>query len=220
MNREFLKMQKIAGLITENQYRQLTENTDEPTHMSRIDWYYVGPNSGYPGTQKDGRVVPKTRGYDDPSKYEDTNIYIKVGTEGWIDGEWFVDEEENRVPYTGYEEYFGSVSGEDEEEGVRLQPLFTPYHIEHNEEPPIIDNNEGLPLTDEVREYIDNFINMIIDEETEEDLEHLIRAEFFENEFEETLVTEFGEIEGEYDHVNSEVRRYIRQKVDQALHGN
>jgi len=211
MNREFLKMQKIAGLITENQYRQLTENTDEPTHMSRIDWYYVGPNSGYPGTQKDGRVVPKTRGYDDPSKYEDTNIYIKVGTEGWIDGEWFVDEEENRVPYTGYEEYFGSVSGEDEEEGVGLRPLFTPFHVE---------GDEGLPLTDEVREYIDNFMDMVMDEDSDEDLEHLVRAEFFENEFEETLVAEFGETGDVYGNINSEVRSYIKQKLDQALRGN
>ena len=209
MNREFLKMQKIAGLITENQYRQLTENTDEPTHMSKVDWYYIGNASDYPGPK--GRAVPKAKGYDDPSKFEDTELYISVGTEGWIDRDSFMDEEENRVPYIGYEEYFGSVSGEDEEEGVGLRPLFTPYHVE---------GDEGLPLTDEVREYIDNFMDMVMDEDSEEDLEHLVRAEFFENEFEETLVAEFGETGDVYGNINSEVRSYIRQKLDQALRGN
>lgn len=209
MNREFLKMQKIAGLITENQYRQLIENTDNPTHMSKVDWYYIGDTSDYPGPK--GRVVPKAKGYDDPSQFEDTELYISVGTEGWIDRDDFMDEEENRVPYKGYEEYFGSVSGEDEEEGGELRPLFTPYHVE---------NDEGLPLTDEVRQYIDNFMDMVMDEDSDEDLERLVRAEFFENEFEETLVAEFGEIEGTYGNINSEVRSYIRQKVDQALRNN
>ena len=209
MNREFLKMQKIAGLITENQYRQLMENTDNPTHMSKVDWYYIGDASDYPGPK--GRVVPKAKGYDDPSQFEDTELYISVGTEGWIDRDDFMDEEENRVPYTGYEEYFGSVSGEDEEEGVELRPMFTPFHVE---------GDEGLPLTDEVREYIDNFMDMVMDEDSEEDLENLVRAEFFENEFEENLVAEFGETGDVYGNINSEVRSYIRQKLDQALRGN
>ena len=130
MNGEFLKMQKIAGLITENQYRQLIENTDNPTHMSKVDWYYIGDANDYPGPK--GRVVPKTKGYDDPSQFEDTELYIPVGTEGWIDRDDFMDEEENRVPYKGYEEYFGSVSGEDEEEGGGLRPF---------------ENDEGIPLT-------------------------------------------------------------------------
>jgi hypothetical protein len=206
MNKEFLKMQKIAGLITENQYRQLTENTDKPTHMSKVDWYYIGDGSDYPGPK--GRTVPKAKGYDDPSKFEDTELYISVGTEGWIDGDDFMDEEENRVPYKGYEEYFGSVSGDDEDEYGELLTTYTPFHAE---------NNEGLPLTNEVRDYIDNFMNMVMDEDSEEDIRSLVRAEFFENEFEETLIEEFGDM-GVYGNVNSEVRRYIRQKVNQALH--
>ena len=206
MNREFLKMQKIAGLITENQYRQLIENTDNPTHMSKVDWYYIGDASDYPGPK--GRVVPKAKGYDDPSQFEDTELYISVGTEGWIDRDDFMDEEENRVPYKGYEEYFGSVSGDDEDEYGELLTTYTPFHAE---------NNEGLPLTNEVREYIDNFMNMVMDEDSEEDIRSLVRAEFFENEFEETLIEEFGDI-GVYGNINSEVRRYIRQKVNQALH--
>jgi hypothetical protein len=173
MNKEFLKMQKIAGLITENQYRQLTENTDEPTHMSKVDWYYIGDNSDYPGPK--GRTVPKAKGYDDPSTFEDTELYISVGTEGWVDGDDFMDEEENRVPYKGYEEYFGSVSGDDEDEYGELLTTYTPFHAE---------NNEGLPLTNEVREYIDNFMDMVMDEDSEEDIRSLVRAEFFENEFE------------------------------------
>ena len=207
MNKEFLKMQKIAGLITENQYRQLTENTDKPTHMSKVDWYYIGNNSDYPGPK--GRAVPKAKGYDDPSTFEDTELYISVGTEGWVDGDDFMDEEENRVPYKGFEEYFGSVSGDDEDEYGELLTTYTPFHAE---------NNEGLPLTDEVREYIDNFMDMVMDEDSEEDIRSLVRAEFFENEFEETLVAEFGEMGDVYGNINSEVRRYIRQKVNQALH--
>jgi len=208
MNKEFLKMQKIAGLITETQYRQLTENTDEPTHMSKVDWYYIGDNSDYPGPK--GRTVPKAKGYDDPSTFEDTELYISVGTEGWVDGDDFMDEEENRVPYKGYEEYFGSVSGDDEDEYGELLTTYTPFHAE---------NNEGLPLTNEVRDYIDNFMDMVMDEDSEEDIRSLVRAEFFENEFEETLIEEFGDM-GVYGNVNSEVRRYIRQKVNQALHRN
>ena len=210
MNKEFLKMQKIAGLITENQYRQLTENTDEPTHMSKVDWYYIGDNSDYPGPK--GRAVPKAKEYDDPSKFEDTELYISVGTEGWVDRDDFMDEEENRVPYKGFEEYFGSVSGDDEGDdgGIELRPMFTPFYVE---------GDEGLPLTNEVRDYIDNFMDMVMDEDSDEDLERLVRAEFFENEFEETLIEEFGDM-GVYGNINSEVRRYIRQKLDQALRGN
>lgn len=207
MNREFLKMQKIAGLITENQYRQLIENTDNPTHMSKVDWYYIGDASDYPGPK--GRVVPKAKGYDDPSQFEDTELYISVGTEGWIDRDDFMDEEENRVPYKGYEEYFGSVSGEDEEEGGGLRPLFTPYHIE---------NDEGLPLTDEIREYIDNFIDNIINSD-DEDIQYLNNVGFWEQDFEETLVDEFGETYN-IDRVSSLVQRYIRQKIEQALRNN
>lgn len=201
MNREFLKMRKIAGLITENQYRQLIENTDNPTHMSKVDWYYIGNASDYPGPK--GRVVPKIKGHDDPSQFEDTELYISVGTEGWIDRDDFMDEEENRVPYTGYEEYFGSVSGEDEEEGGGLRPF---------------ENDEGIPLTDEIREYIDNFIDNIINSD-DEDIQYLNNVGFWEQDFEETLVDEFGETY-DADRVNFLVQRYIRQKIDQALRNN
>ena len=200
MNKEFLKMQKIAGLITENQYRQLIENTDNPTHMSKVDWYYIGDASDYPGPK--GRVVPKAKGYDDPSQFEDTELYIPVGTEGWIDRDDFMDEEENRVPYKGYEEYFGSVSGEDPDEGEDIEP-----------------RDSGIPLTDEVEQYIDNFIDNIVPDDDLTDLEHLDNVGFWEQDFEETLTVEFGETYNAYS-ISPEVREYIRQRIDRALYGD
>ena len=109
MNKEFLKMQKIAGLITENQYRQLTENTDEPTHLSKVDWYYIGDASDYPGPK--GRTVPNARGYDDPTGYDGTELYVPEGTTGYIkNGEFIVTSgkrEGNSVEYKA--EYFDKI---------------------------------------------------------------------------------------------------------------
>jgi len=106
MNKEFLKMQKMAVIITEGQFKQLTENENNPTHKSKVDWYYIEQNSDYPGPK--GRVIPHAEGYDDPSEYEGTELYISKGTEGWAGHGKFEDEEGNDVPFK--EEYFEKIS--------------------------------------------------------------------------------------------------------------
>ena len=78
MNKEFLKMQKLAGLITESQYNKNIKALNEGTtqvYTSKVDWYYIEEYSDYPGPK--GKVVPydeevKT-GYDDPKGFKDEN---------------------------------------------------------------------------------------------------------------------------------------------------
>ena len=53
LNEEFRRMQKLAGLITEN-----TNNT--AVYVSKVDWYYIEEYSDYPGPK--GRVVPDALG--------------------------------------------------------------------------------------------------------------------------------------------------------------
>ena len=106
MNKDFLKMQKLAGIITEGQFRTLAENTDKPTHKSKVNWYYINDNSDYPGPK--GRTVPDAEGFDNPKKYKGTELYIKKGTKGWVDGHKFEDEEGNDVEYIS--DYFDEIS--------------------------------------------------------------------------------------------------------------
>jgi len=99
MSKQFLHMQKLAGLITENEYKnKLTENK----YKSKVDWYYVNDYSDYPGPK--GRVVPDAEGYDSPSDYEGTELYISKDTIGNKEGEKFVDKEGNDVPFE--DQYF------------------------------------------------------------------------------------------------------------------
>jgi len=88
MSKEFLKMQKLAGLITENQLKQLIENESKPTHRSNVDWYYIEEYSDYPGPK--GRTVPNTRGYEDPTGYDGTELYVPEGTIGYINDDRFI----------------------------------------------------------------------------------------------------------------------------------
>jgi len=105
MNKEFLKMQKLAGLITENQYNKnikaLNEGTTE-VYTSKVDWYYIEEYSDYPGPK--GRVVPDASGYDSPKEYEGIELYIAKGTQGYKRNNQFEDEEGNTVPFE--KEYF------------------------------------------------------------------------------------------------------------------
>lgn len=106
VNEVFLKMQKRAGLITESQYRKLTEENSQPTHKSKVDWYYINDNSDYPGPK--GRTVPNAKGFDNPKKYKETELYIKKGTKGYVSGTKFTDEDGNDVEYKA--EYFEKIS--------------------------------------------------------------------------------------------------------------
>lgn len=102
MSKQFLHMQKLAGLITESKYKKLVENENNPTHKSKVDWYYISDNSDYPGPK--GRTVPDAKGFDNPKDYEGTELYIAKGTKGWAKDGKFEDEEGNDVEYK--EEYF------------------------------------------------------------------------------------------------------------------
>ena len=106
MNKEFYKMQKLAGLITENQFNQLIENESKPTHKSKVDWYYINDDSDYPGPK--GRTVPNAEGFDNPKEYEGTELYIAKGTKGYVSSNRFEDEDGNDVGYKA--EYFEKIS--------------------------------------------------------------------------------------------------------------
>jgi hypothetical protein len=100
MNKEFLKMQKTAGIITENQYNQKVKALNEETaiYTSKVDWYYIEEYSDYPGPK--GRVVPDAPGYDNPKEYEGTELYIAKGTQGLVRNNQFeVEESGNTVPF-------------------------------------------------------------------------------------------------------------------------
>ena len=71
-------------------------------YKSLINWYYIEDWSDYPGPK--GRVVPDAEGYDNPSDYDGTELYISRGTIGDKEGNLFIDEEGNDVPFNS--EYF------------------------------------------------------------------------------------------------------------------
>ncbi len=109
MNKDFLKMQKLAGVITENQYSSLTENEIKPTHRSNVDWYYIEEYSDYPGLK--GGTVPNASGYADPTGYDGTELYVPEGTVGYVDDNRFIvasgKREGNDVEYKA--EYFDEI---------------------------------------------------------------------------------------------------------------
>ena len=78
---------------------------DKPTHKSKVNWYYIEDNSDYPGPK--GRTVPDAEGFNNPKKYKGTELYIAKGTEGWVDGNRFEDEDGNDVQYKA--EYFEKI---------------------------------------------------------------------------------------------------------------
>jgi len=101
LNEEFKRMQKLAGLITEN-----NDNSYTPTHRSKVDWYYVNEDSNYPGPK--GRVVPIAAGYEDPRNFDGTELYIPAESIGWVNDNKFEDEEGNDVPFL--EKYFEKIN--------------------------------------------------------------------------------------------------------------
>jgi hypothetical protein len=72
------------------------------TYKSLVNWYYIEDWSDYPGPK--GRVVPDAEGYDNPSDYDGTELYISQGTIGNKKGNIFIDEEGNDVPFE--DQYF------------------------------------------------------------------------------------------------------------------
>ena len=71
-------------------------------YKSLVNWYYIEDWSDYPGPK--GRVVPDAEGYDNPSNYDGTELYISQGTIGDKEGNLFIDKEGNDVPFDS--EYF------------------------------------------------------------------------------------------------------------------
>tara|TARA_B110000503_G_C7139240_1_gene410187 strand:+ start:1421 stop:2284 length:864 start_codon:yes stop_codon:yes gene_type:complete len=110
-------MQKLAGLITESEYKKLFENENNPTHKSKVDWYYINDNSDYPGPK--GRTVPNAEGFDNPKKFKDTELYIKKGTKGYISNGTFKDEEGNDVEYKA--KYFEKLNESLNENALRTK---------------------------------------------------------------------------------------------------
>ena len=134
MNKEFLKMQKMAGIITEGQFKQLTENEDyfQPTHTSNVDWYLV-----YNSPNKSGAMVAHDPDYNAPKG----EILIYAGDEVMKVGEEMENEEGTRVEYVP--EYFDLIS-----EG----------QVNENE-----DNDDRFTIIDDLvdRELYNNFINAV-----------------------------------------------------------
>jgi hypothetical protein len=93
------------------------------TYKSLVDWYYIQDWSDYPGPK--GRVVPDVEGYDNPGDYEGAELYISQGTIGDKEGNSFVDEEGNDVPFE--DQYFEKTNSLNEtkmtNEQLRMQML-------------------------------------------------------------------------------------------------
>jgi hypothetical protein len=99
MNKEFLKMQKMAGIITEGQFKQLTENENyfQPTHTSNVDWYLV-----YNSPNKSGAIVAHDpdSGLDIPKG----ELLIQKGDKLMKHGNNMYNDDEVDVPYS--KDYF------------------------------------------------------------------------------------------------------------------
>ena len=95
-NEEFKRMQELAGV---------SENEGGKTYRSKVDWYYINEDSDYPGPK--GRVIPVAAGYEDPTRFKGTELYISAETEGYKEGDSFFDEEGNDVLFD--EQYFEEI---------------------------------------------------------------------------------------------------------------
>jgi len=95
-NEEFKRMQELAGI---------SENEGGNTHRSKVDWYYINEDSDYPGPK--GRAIPVAAGYEDPTRFKGTELYIPAETEGYVEGNSFFDEEGNDVLFD--KQYFEEI---------------------------------------------------------------------------------------------------------------
>jgi hypothetical protein len=81
------------------------EQTDYQ-YESLVSWYWIENTSNYPGPK--GKVIPYVKGYEDPNKYEGTELYIHKNTKGYKEyydnQSVFTDYEGNSVPWK--KEYF------------------------------------------------------------------------------------------------------------------
>jgi hypothetical protein len=101
-----MKKSELKQIIKEEIVKILTENKSKPSHKSKVDWYYINDDSDYPGPK--GRTVPNAKGFDNPKEYKKTELYIKKGTKGYVNGSKFEDEDGNDVQYKA--EYFEKLS--------------------------------------------------------------------------------------------------------------
>jgi hypothetical protein len=101
-----MKKSELKQIIKEEIVKILTENKSKPSHKSKVDWYYINDDSDYPGPK--GRTVPNAKGFDNPKEYKKTELYIKKGTKGYVQGSRFEDEDGNDVQYKA--EYFEKLS--------------------------------------------------------------------------------------------------------------
>jgi len=108
MNKETLRMQMLAGIITEGQYKEkLDENNpnwidlDSPKARILIDVYYIGDSAegDLRPLRRSATPANKLPEYDltQIEKEGDGMLYIKKGEEGWYDEEqeMFESEDEN-----------------------------------------------------------------------------------------------------------------------------
>lgn len=96
ISEEFKRMQKLAGVINE---------AEVPTHISKVDWYYIDEESDYDGPK--GIVVPNDD-YEDISQYEGTVLYMPKGTKGYVKDDDFINDEGSSVPFEP--EYFEKIN--------------------------------------------------------------------------------------------------------------
>lgn len=127
-----MKVSELKHIIKEEIAKVLAENKIKPTHRSNVDWYYIEEYSDYPGPK--GRTVPNARGYDDPTGYDGTKLYVPEGTVGYIDGDRFIvasgKREGNDVEYKA--EYFDEISGRSVNEEKYAEPIVMIQNIVDN----------------------------------------------------------------------------------------
>ena len=127
-------------------------------YKSLVNWYYIEDWSDYPGPK--GRVVPNAEGYDNPSDYDGAELYISQGTIGDKEGNLFIDEEGNDVPFNS--EYFEKTNPLKEnkmnKEQLRMQMLSG--IITENQYKAKLNEDDMLDsVSDETYEKMNNLVN-------------------------------------------------------------
>jgi hypothetical protein len=179
-------------------------------YKSLVNWYYIEDWSDYPGPK--GRVVPNAEGYDNPSDYDGAELYISQGTIGDKEGNLFIDEEGNDVPFNS--EYFEKTNPLKEnkmnKETLRMQVLAGiitegQYKVKLNEN--MLDE---IPLTPEVKAYIDDSIQSA---KEDGELEYLTDVGFFDTDIIDNILVEFMDEFPDVDDVSQEVKDYIESQL-------
>ena len=206
MTQEQLRMQMLAGIITEGQYKaKLNEAEDLSSPEAFQEFMKNIPNEKYFSVLTRDDYNPKGNEFDDDDE-NDTNVVDnlyepifnnelkdKPGIEGNDFYEWIEDYERKEEGFTG------------ERESIlidKIKDIITAYKKSTS--------LDSIPLTSKVKAYIDDAIQSA---KEDGELEYLTDVGFFDTDIIDNILVEFMDEFPDVDDVSQEVKDYIESQL-------